>query len=138
MVEVAPGAPAAEVRVLHVGGVVIGMGDSQLDADLARKPSRAKRRASASVLIPPYLGPLFDPDHVIAESPGKLRITRLPGVGEYPGVQRLFTAFALLAGPLENPRPGHRQPLAPVEVAEFGANRHQSCSFHSRPSRSLG
>src|SRR3954447_24784154 len=104
MVEVAPGAPAAEVRLLHVGGVVIRMSDGELNADLARKPSGAERRASTPVLIPPDLGPLFDPDHVMAESPGKLRITRLPGVGEDPGVQRLFTAFALLAGPLSRIR----------------------------------
>ena len=131
VVEVAPGAPAVEVRVVHVGGVVVGMGDGELDADFARQASGAERGARAPVLIPPDLGPLFDPDHVIAQSPGKLRIAGLPGVGEDPGVQRFFTAFALLASALENPRPGHRQPLAAVQVAKLGADRHQSFSFHS-------
>ena len=73
VVEVAPGAPAPEVRVVHVGWVVIGVGDGELDADLARQASGAARGTSTAVLIPPNLGPLFDPDHVIAKSPGKLR-----------------------------------------------------------------
>src|SRR4051794_29103565 len=138
VVEVALGAPAVEVGVVHVGGVVIGMGDGEFDADFARQTSGAERGASAAVLIPPDLGALFNPDHVVAESPAKLWIARLPGIGEDPSMQRLAAALAFLAGALENSRPGHRHPLAAVEVAEFGADRHQPLSFHSRPSRSLG
>ena len=114
------------LRVVHVGGIVVGVGDGELDADFAGQALGAERGAGAAVLIAPDLGALLDPDHVIAPGPGKLRIAGLPGVGEDPGVQRFLTALALLAGALEDARPGHRQPLAAVEVAKLGADRHQS------------
>ena len=41
--EVAPGAPAPEVCVVHVGGIVVGMGDGEFDEDFARQASRAQR-----------------------------------------------------------------------------------------------
>ena len=89
------------------------------------------------VLIAPDLRAFLDPDHVVAPGAAKLGIAALPGVGEDPGVQRLSTALALVVGALEHARPDHGQPLAAVQVAKLGADRHQS-SFHSRPRRSLG
>ena len=49
-----------------------------------------------------------------------------------------LTAFALLAGAGEDARAGDGEPLAAVEVAKLGADRHQSSPFQASPRRSLG
>jgi hypothetical protein len=114
--------PGAEVAVVHIGGIVIGVGDGEFDADLAGEALGVERGAGVAVLIAPDLGALFDPDHVVAPGAAKLGIAALPGVGEDPGVQRFFTVFALLVGTREHTRPDHRQPL--VAVAKLGTDRH--------------
>ena len=35
VMQVAPGAPGVEVVVVHIGGVVVGVGDGEFDADFA-------------------------------------------------------------------------------------------------------
>ena len=40
MVEMAPGAPGAEVAVVHVGGIVIGVGDGEFDGDSTKIPAK--------------------------------------------------------------------------------------------------
>jgi hypothetical protein len=137
VVEVAPGAPGAEVAIVHVGGIVVGVGDGEFDADLAGQALGVERRAGVSVLIAPDLGALADPDHVVTPGAAELGVSTLPGVGEDPGVERLATTLALLVGTLQHTRPDHRQPLVAVEMAKLGTDRHQF-SFHARPRRSLG
>jgi len=55
VVEVAPGAPAAEVPVVHVGGVVVGVGDGKLHSYFAGQALGVERRAGVAVLIAPDL-----------------------------------------------------------------------------------
>ena len=83
-------------------------------------------RAGVSVLIAPDLGTFFDPDHVVAPDAAKLGIAAFPGVGEDPGMQRFFTAFALLVGTREHPGPDHGQPLAAVQVPKLRADRNSA------------
>ena len=45
VVEVAPGAPGAEVAIVHIGGIVIGVGDGEFDADLAGQALGVERGA---------------------------------------------------------------------------------------------
>jgi hypothetical protein len=45
------------------------------------------------------------------------------------GVQRLAAALALLAGAGEDARAGDGEPLAAVQVAKLGADRHQPSPF---------
>jgi hypothetical protein len=61
VVEVAPGAPGAEVAVVHVGGIMIGVGDGEFDAELAGQALGVERRAGVAVLIAPDFGTLADP-----------------------------------------------------------------------------
>jgi hypothetical protein len=50
VVEMAPGAPGAEVEVFHVGGVVVGVGDGELDPNFPRqaRQTRAFENLAAS------------------------------------------------------------------------------------------
>ena len=129
VVEVAPGAPAPEVGVVHVPGVIVGVGDGEFDADFAGEALGVEGGAGAAVVVAPDPKAFLDPHHLVPPGAGKLGVAGLPGVGEDPGVQRLFAAFALLAGPRQDARPGDGQPLAAVQVPKFRADGHQSSPF---------
>jgi hypothetical protein len=77
VVEVAPGAPGAEVAVVHIGGIVVGVGDGEFDADLAGQSLGVEGGAGVSVLIAPDPGAFFDPDHVVAPGAAELGVAAL-------------------------------------------------------------
>jgi hypothetical protein len=89
VMEMAPGAPGAEVEVLHIGGIVVGVGDRKLDPNFSRQALGAKWRAGPPQLIAPDLGAFLDPDHVVAPGSAELGVAGFPGIGEDPGVERL-------------------------------------------------
>lgn len=137
VVEVAPGAPRAEVEVVHVGGIVVGMSDGEFDADFARQALGAEGGAGSPILIAPDLGAFLGPDHVVAPDPAEFWIAGFPGIGEDPGVERLPASFTLMVSPPEHARPNLRAPLAAIQVTKLGADRHRSSLAYprSRPPR---